>query len=51
VYTSFEEATGANLHVVNGTGTTDGPVNGLGNVIIGYSDEREIGSDRIEVTA
>lgn len=32
--------TGANLHVMNGTGTTPGDVNGLGNVIIGYNEER-----------
>ena len=31
---------GANLHVVNGTGSTDGEVNGLGNVIIGYNEPR-----------
>lgn len=30
--------TGANLNVVNGTGTTDGTPNGLGNVIIGYNN-------------
>jgi uncharacterized coiled-coil protein SlyX len=28
---------GMNLQVVNGTGTTDGAPNGLGNVVIGYS--------------
>ena len=31
---------GANLHIVNGTGTTDGPTDGLGNLIIGYNEER-----------
>jgi hypothetical protein len=31
---------GANLKVVNGTGTTDGPSNSLGNVIIGYNEAR-----------
>jgi hypothetical protein len=31
---------GANLHVVNGTGTTDGQPNGLGNVIVGYNEAR-----------
>lgn len=30
--------TGLNLQVVNGSGKTDGPVNGLGNVIIGYNE-------------
>jgi len=29
---------GANLQVVNGTGTTDGPPNGLGNVVVGYNE-------------
>jgi hypothetical protein len=29
--------TGANLYVVNGTGTTDGEPNGLGNLIVGYN--------------
>jgi hypothetical protein len=33
--------TGANLYVVNGTGTTDGEPNGLGNLIIGYNELRE----------
>jgi len=33
--------TRANLHVVNGTGTTYGEPNSLGNVIIGYNEERE----------
>jgi hypothetical protein len=32
--------TGANLHVTSGSGATDGPVNGLGNVIIGYNEMR-----------
>jgi hypothetical protein len=31
---------GANLRVVNGTGSTDGTPNGLGNVIIGYNEGR-----------
>jgi hypothetical protein len=30
--------TGANLQVVSGSGTTDGPVNGLGNLILGYDE-------------
>jgi hypothetical protein len=29
---------GANLQIVNGWGTTDGSVNGLGNLIIGYDE-------------
>ena len=37
--------TGANLHVVNGAGTTD-VVNGLGNVVIGYNESRPAGSRR-----
>lgn len=32
--------TGANLQVVSGSGTTDGSVNGLGNIIIGYNESR-----------
>jgi hypothetical protein len=24
------------VHIVDGTGDTDGPVNGLGNLIVGY---------------
>lgn len=38
--------TGANLQVVNGTGSTDGESNGLGNLIIGYQEPRENGNDR-----
>ena len=34
---------GANLHIVNGTGSTDGTVNGKGNLVIGYNEKR--GSD------
>ncbi len=33
---------GVNLQVVNGSGTTDGSVNGLGNIIIGYDEENRI---------
>jgi hypothetical protein len=29
---------GANLQIVNGTGTTDGAVDGLGNLIVGYNE-------------
>jgi hypothetical protein len=38
--------TGANLHVVNGSGTTHGAPNRLGNVIIGYNERRGEGDDR-----
>jgi len=38
--------TEANLHVRSGSGATDGTVNGLGNVIIGYNEERSEGNDR-----
>jgi hypothetical protein len=31
---------GANLHVVSGSGATDGAVNGFGNIIIGYNEKR-----------
>jgi hypothetical protein len=37
---------GANLHIRNGTGSTDGPVNGLGNLIVGYNEERYVDNDR-----
>lgn len=42
---------GANLHIVSGSGSTDGwngsdyTVNGLGNLIIGYDEERPIGEE------
>jgi len=38
--------TGANLHIRNESGATDGPVNGLGNLIVGYDAERIIDSDK-----
>ena len=31
---------GANLHVRDGSGDTDGTVNGLGNLIVGYNESR-----------
>ncbi len=31
---------GINIHVVNGTGNTEGKVNGLGNLIVGYNEPR-----------
>ena len=31
--------TGVNVHVRNGTGTTDGTTNGLGNLIVGYNED------------
>lgn len=37
---------GANLHVVSGTGLTDGAVNGLGNLIVGYNELRGTGDQR-----
>ena len=37
---------GANLYVNDGSGSTDGPVNGLGNVVIGYNELRGAGDDR-----
>lgn len=33
---------GANLQIVNGTGATDSTPNGLGNLIIGYNEERVV---------
>ena len=38
--------TGANLHILNGTGSTDGRVTGLGNLIVGYNELRGSGNDR-----
>ena len=37
---------GVNVHIVNGTGTTSGDVNGLGNLIVGYNELRGSGDDR-----
>lgn len=37
--------TGANLHIVNGQGTT-ATANGLGNLIVGYNELRSVGNDR-----
>ena len=36
---------GINVHIVNGTGTTNGEVNGLGNLIVGYNELRFAGGD------
>jgi hypothetical protein len=33
--------TGANLNIVSGSGATDSPVNGLGNLIVGYNETAE----------
>jgi hypothetical protein len=37
---------GVNVHIVNGTGTTDGVYNGRGNLIVGYNEERSSGNVR-----
>ena len=37
---------GLNVQIVNGSGTTDGPVDGLGNLIVGYNELRGVGDDR-----
>ncbi len=37
---------GANVHIVSGSGTTDGAVNGLGNLIVGYNELRGSSDDR-----
>src|SRR5262249_13299411 len=34
--------TGANLHIVNGNGSTYGTANGLGNLIVGYNESRGV---------
>ncbi len=38
--------TGTNLHIRSGSGTTDGVVNGRGNLIIGYNEVSASGDDR-----
>ena len=38
--------TGMNVRVVNGTGTTNGAEDGLGNLIVGYNEERTSGNVR-----
>lgn len=40
---------GLNVQIVNGTGSTNGAVNGLGNLIVGYNQARD-GADEIERT-
>ncbi len=35
-----------NVYIRNGTGATDSKVNGLGNLIVGYNEERGSGDDR-----
>jgi hypothetical protein len=37
---------GANLHIRSGSGSTDGTVNGLGNLIIGYNEPSDGGAGR-----
>ncbi len=37
--------TGANVHIWSGSGATDGTVNGLGNLIVGYNETRGGGLD------
>jgi hypothetical protein len=36
----------ANVHIRDGSGSTDGPVNGLGNLIIGYNEKIGKGDNR-----
>lgn len=35
--------TGCNVHIVSGSGATDGEINGLGNLIIGYDEPAPVG--------
>ncbi len=37
---------GINVQIVNDSGTTDGAVDGLGNLIVGYNELRGLGDDR-----
>ncbi len=36
---------GVNVQIVNGTGTTNGPTNGVGNLIVGYNEPRSINGE------
>jgi hypothetical protein len=36
---------GVNVHIVNGSGTTEGTTDGLGNLIVGYNELRGSGED------
>ena len=38
--------TGCNVHIQNGSGYTDSPPNGLGNLIIGYNESTVVGAMR-----
>jgi hypothetical protein len=38
--------TGVNVHVRSGSGATDGTINGLGNLIVGYDEARPAESDK-----
>ncbi|MGH7341785.1 MAG: hypothetical protein ACREKH_14930, partial [Candidatus Rokuibacteriota bacterium] len=38
--------TGVNVQIVSGNGATDGPVNALGNLIIGYNEQRDPENER-----
>jgi hypothetical protein len=38
--------TSANLHIRSGSGGTDGTINGLGNLIVGYDEARPSGSNK-----
>ncbi len=35
-----------NVQIVSGSGTTDGTINGLGNLIVGYNESRDSGSNK-----
>ena len=37
---------GSNVHIVSGSGATDGAVNGRGNLIVGYNESRGATDDR-----
>jgi hypothetical protein len=38
---------GVNVHIIDGSGNTYGAVNGLGNLIVGYNETRDIGGPEI----
>ncbi|MCP4138528.1 MAG: hypothetical protein GY754_46650 [bacterium] len=37
---------GVNVQIVSGSGSTGGDINGLGNLIVGYNEERSSGSEK-----
>ena len=38
---------GCNVHVLSGSGATDGAINGLGNLVVGYNEDGGAGADGV----